>query len=134
MTLELMVLAGLVLGTVSGGSGSPGSPESRSKPHDTPPLACDLGALDAAQRSRHATLLARIDLASRDPKPSPNGWAFRLGHDATLLGVVAEWIPLEARCCPFLAFDVKWDARDGGVLTLSGGPGVKRLLDAMFER
>jgi len=137
MNFGSLLMTSLTLAVI-GGAGTPaprhhGGPAAAKSSVD-PPVACNLEALDAAERSRHAELLARLDLPSRERRPCADGWAFELGRGSETLALVAEWVPLEARCCPFLTFDVRWDARDGTRLTLSGGPEVKRFLDATLAR
>ena len=96
------------------------------------PLACVLDAIPANLRARHAELLARIDLPSRHPVERAEGWAFALGHDTALLSAVAEWIPLESKCCPFIGFEITWDAKAGGTLLLRGSPEARHLIGAML--
>jgi hypothetical protein len=106
------------------------------------PLACRLDALSSPQRDRHRLLsesLARAVVGSRE---LPNGYEIsldlsRLPADAHGDGFcvveVAEWVDLEARCCPFLDFSIGVRGK-GGVLklTLTGGENVKAFLEAEF--
>ena len=48
------------------------------------------------------------------------------------LRVVAEWLELERRCCPFLTFELRWAAGEDerARLTLTGPPGTKAFLAA----
>jgi hypothetical protein len=47
---------------------------------------------------------------------------------------VAEWITLERRCCSFLTFELDWAERDGVVLSLTGGSGVKAFLATQLSQ
>jgi hypothetical protein len=102
------------------------------------PLACDINALTASQRERHRALgetlhgaiVSRVDLA--------NGYTLVLdlgrlpAHSAGApfcVVEVAEWVDLEARCCPFLDFGIDVSGRGRTVrLRLTGGKGVKAFL------
>ena len=43
-------------------------------------------------------------------------------------------ITLERPCCSFLAFRLDWSERDGVLLRLTGGPGVKAFLGTRLSR
>jgi hypothetical protein len=47
---------------------------------------------------------------------------------------IAEWVDLEARCCPFLDFGLGVRGKGTGsvALALTGGPGVKEFLKMEF--
>jgi hypothetical protein len=58
-----------------------------------------------------------------------NGYAFRYPADEPVLLLLAEFISLESRCCPFLDFTLEVDTRlDPAWLTLTGPEGVKESL------
>jgi len=97
----------------------------------TPPIACKLDALTAAERQRHAELLRELGAMTTATRETESGYALTLRPDAGGFQRVAEWISLERRCCPFLNFDLKWGGgKDSPSLELSGGPGVKEFLAA----
>jgi hypothetical protein len=60
--------------------------------------------------------------------------AVRFPSDPTLFVKVVEWITLERLCCSFLAVGLDWSERDGVVLRLTGGPGVKAFLGAQLSQ
>ena len=96
-----------------------------------PPLACNLAALSAPERERHAALLAELGTMTREMRETKDGYALRLHADAPGFQRVAEWITLERRCCPFLRFDLRWNAgEEEPWLELGGRAGVKELLAA----
>jgi hypothetical protein len=102
------------------------------------PLACRLDALTASQRDRHRLLGERLRAAAVEVTALADG--YELALDLTRLPAdkqgapfcvveVAEWVDLEARCCPFLDFAVSMSGRGGLVkLRLSGEKGVKDFL------
>jgi hypothetical protein len=99
---------------------------------DTRPiLACDLGALSDAERTRRAELAARVSARFRAVCETADGYAARLDADARLAQDTLEWIQLERRCCPFLRMELDFEPAAGPVwLRFGGGPGVKAFLAA----
>lgn len=97
------------------------------------PIACNLNALDREQRLRHQSLTAALRDAMRETRELPDGYSFRLPSDEATIHRAAEWITLERRCCPFIAFGLEVD-REGGPLWLSltGREGVKPFLKTEF--
>jgi hypothetical protein len=94
-------------------------------------IACNLNALDKEQRRRHQSLTEQLHAATQETRELPDGYSFRLPSDEATIQRTAEWITLERRCCPFIAFGIDVD-REGGPLWLSltGREGVKPFLKA----
>ena len=102
------------------------------------PLTCKINALSETERGRHRLLSDKLRGAVVEQRELPNGFELvldlgRLPHDAAgspfCVVEVAEWVDLEARCCPFLDFGI--DVRgNGGLikLRLTGGKNVKAFL------
>ena len=63
----------------------------------------------------------------------PDGYAFRLPTDPALFQETAEWVSLERRCCPFLAFALEWRGDDTVWVRATGGPGAKAALAAEID-
>ena len=108
------------------------------------PLACRLEALSPARRVRHQKLTGLLQHAVVGARELPDGWELaldlsRLPADAqggpVCVVEIAEWVDLEARCCPFLDFGVHVRGRSTGslALALTGGPGVKEFLGVEFS-
>jgi hypothetical protein len=103
------------------------------------PLACNVSALSASQRQRHAVLAERLAQAVVRREELSNGYALRLDlsrlpKDAAgepfCVVEVAEWVDLESRCCPFLEFGIDVSGKGGPVtLRLTGGRNVKAFLE-----
>jgi hypothetical protein len=93
------------------------------------PIACNLNALDREQRRRYQSLTAQLRAAVQETRELPDGYSFRLPSDEEMIQRTAEWITLERRCCPFIAFELEV-GREGGPLWLSltGREGVKPFL------
>jgi len=102
------------------------------------PLACDINALSAPQRERHRALGDRLHSAVVGRAELANGYTLvldlgRLPADSAgapfCVVEVAEWVNLEARCCPFLDFGIDVSGSGRTVrLRLTGGKGVKSFL------
>jgi hypothetical protein len=97
------------------------------------PIACNLKALDREQRRRHQSLTAQLRAAVQESRELPDGYSFRLPSDEATIQRTAEWITLERRCCPFLAFGLEVGREKGPLwLSLTGREGVKPFLKIEF--
>jgi hypothetical protein len=106
------------------------------------PIACHVDALSRSQRDRHQTLAEKLRSAIVEKTELANGYVLaldlsRLPTDAAgapfCVVEVAEWVDLEARCCPFLDFGIDLPGKGGLVrLRLTGGNGVKAFLETEF--
>lgn len=96
--------------------------------NDTP-IACDMTALTITERNEHQRLLASLLAATTATMETADG--FRLSLDPERLSVAdaGSWIGLEARCCPFLRFELTVEG-DEVAVRLSGPDGVKPFLVA----
>ena len=96
-------------------------------------LTCRLDNLEGPQRPRYQEL-RRAMKGAGETRELPDGCAVRFPSDPTLFVKVAEWITLERLCCPFLDFGLDWSERDGVLLRLTGGPGVKTFLATQLSQ
>jgi hypothetical protein len=95
-----------------------------------PPFACRANALDKAQRQRQQALLDTVRRTIVAKDELPDGLALRFPGDPAAFVHLAEWISLERRCCPFLAFALEWKQDDSVSVRLTGEPGVKDFIAA----
>jgi hypothetical protein len=97
------------------------------------PLACNMRALNAAERKHHAELSRKVLSAVLERSDTKDGYAFQLDRKRITLAEVSEWIALEERCCPFFDFHLDL-ARENGplTLTLGGREGVRQFIAAEF--
>jgi hypothetical protein len=96
---------------------------------DSSPLACNLDAMTASERSRHAALGHELHRSVLETRELTDGYAFRVPE--TALVATAEWVALERKCCPFFAFSITQATNQGAVwLRITGGNGVKEFLSA----
>jgi hypothetical protein len=124
LPLATLLVAALGLGLATAPAPRGGAP--------APDVACRLDVFTPKQRARHAQLLDELRAAVREVREGRDGWSFALGDAPEPFTKAAEWITLERRCCPFLAFRLETSAADGTWLTVSGPPAAKALIRAAF--
>ncbi|HEX6384588.1 MAG TPA: hypothetical protein VF177_07960 [Anaerolineae bacterium] len=95
------------------------------------PFVCDMTALEPAQREQHAVTSRQLFQAVQEVQELPDGYAFRLPNDSTMLLLAAGFVAYERLCCPFFGFGLKLEP-DGGPLwlRLTGRAGVKTFIRA----
>lgn len=94
-------------------------------------LACDLTALDSKQRKRYQRVREQMRKSIQEVREVTHGYAFRHSAEVSMLLLLAEFISLESRCCPFLEFTLDVESKRGPAwLTLTGPEGVKEFLRA----
>jgi amino-acid N-acetyltransferase len=98
------------------------------------PLVCRLDALDPGERGRHGDLARKLASRSLGVEELADGFAVAIPAETEPLREAAEWMALEARCCPFLRFELVVEApRERATLRLTGPEGVKDLLRSEIE-
>ena|ERR1041385_4653197 len=96
-------------------------------------IACNLNAIDPAQRDQHGQKVREVFAAVQEQKELPTGYAFRLPADSTLLIKTAEFIANERLCCPFFEFSLRVEANGGPIwLQLAGSEEIKAFLKEEF--
>lgn len=95
------------------------------------PIACNLDALTADERTRRAALATELGSRCRAVVERSDGYTLELDGDDDMARDALELCLLERRCCPFLQLDIRF-ARGGGLMSLdvSGGEGVKSFLES----
>jgi hypothetical protein len=92
-----------------------------------------MDALTAGEQARRAALLATLRERMTGLDHEPEGIVFRLRNERETFALAGEFVVYEARCCPFLRFDLTVEADGATVrLRLSGGEGVGDFLRATF--
>ena len=92
-------------------------------------LACDLTALTAEQRTRHAAVTKRL-LEHSTRKELAGGYLFTIDRRHISVPELAEWVADESRCCPAVDFHIELPAFGSLTLRLDGGTDVKRFIAA----
>lgn len=97
------------------------------------PLACNLKAIPAVERSHYNELTKRLRTAVQERRQIPRGYAFRLDGKTIGLREVGEWMSMERLCCPFFSFQLSAAAQDEHwVLSLTGPTGAEALIEEEF--
>ena len=95
------------------------------------PFFCDMNAVDPTQRKHHVAIAIAVFRAVQEIQELPNGYAFRLPNEATILLKTAEFIMREKLCCPFFGFSVEVEPEGGPLwLRLTDGDGIKPFIRA----
>jgi hypothetical protein len=103
------------------------------------PLACNLRAFNTEEHERYAheryaDLTKQLRSAVAEERELDDGYALRIAAESLPPIAIAEWIALEQKCCPFFAFELRFEADGGPVwLQLSGRPGVKDFIRDKFR-
>ena len=84
-------------------------------------LFCNMNVLTRAERERQHTLGTKLMNAAIRRDELPDGYALVLDPKKLPLNELGEWVAFEARCCPFLDFDISLQGKGGPVtLRLTG--------------
>jgi hypothetical protein len=92
-------------------------------------LACNMGALTAAQRTHHRELTERL-LKAAKRTDLKDGYQFAVDRKNVSVPDLAEWVANESRCCPAVDFHLELPATGPLMLRLDGGADVKAFLAA----
>jgi hypothetical protein len=97
------------------------------------PIACRMDALTPAERARRSEVFALLTRRAVEVVETADGIAVRLRGEPDTPALAGEFVAYEARCCPFIRFELAVEAEGGPVrLTLGGREGVGEFLRAMF--
>lgn len=93
------------------------------------PIACDMTALNSAQRERQQALMKSFHAFVQETQETNDGYAFRLAADTETILLAAEFITIERLCCPFFNFALEVGPPDDPLwLRISGREGVKEFI------
>jgi len=98
------------------------------------PIACNLKALNSAQRDRLYALAGKLGGAIVGREEISNGYALVEDPDRFPVTDLAEWVTLVAKCCPFLDYGI--DVRGKGLsvtLRITGEEGTKPFIKEEFR-
>ena len=86
-----------------------------------------------ALAARRDNLLAKVAALAQVNQPIDTGRRFEFDASDDALALIATMIQAERKCCQFLQFHLTVSAAGGPfALELSGPPGTRAFLDAMF--
>jgi hypothetical protein len=118
--LRIIVLSSLTLLGITAGA---------SETRTSRVLACNMGALTPAQRTRHREMTEHLlKIAKRTDLK--DGYLFTFDREKASVPDLAEWVANEARCCPAVDFHLELPANGPLTLRLDGGADVKAFLAA----
>jgi hypothetical protein len=93
------------------------------------PIACDMTALNAAQRERQQALMKSFHASIQETLALDDGYAFRLAANTEMILLAAEFITIERLCCPFFNFEMEVGPPGAPLwLRISGREGVKEFI------
>src|SRR5690606_32037768 len=98
------------------------------------PLACDLSAIDASQRTQHMARARHLFLeAAQERQTLPDGVAFRFV--ASAYPQLVAFIDNERLCCPFFHFQLDIYPAAGPIwLRIRGSDGVQEFFHSLFDQ
>ena|SRR5688572_2515254 len=95
-------------------------------------IACLLSEREAAIRGEE--LAGGLFAAVEEVAELADGFAYRFPSDGSQLKPLLEFIAAERRCCPFLTFELAFEAHGGPLwLRLRGSPQVKAFIAEAFN-
>ena len=93
------------------------------------PIVCDLTVFSLGERQRYLALSQELFAACGKMRELSDGFTFLFPGKSTWCAKIAEWVMLERRCCPFLSFELVFEADRGPVeLRLRGPQGTKEFI------
>ena len=99
------------------------------------PIACDLGAISAADRPRYDELRKMLAASAIGKRELSDGVAVRISTERMALAQLAEWISFERKCCPFLDFRIDVAPESGPVwVSLTGRAGRQGISGARVRQ
>jgi hypothetical protein len=105
--------------------------EPKTRLEEGSPFICDMTAIGPAQRKQHVATAIAVFRAVQEIHELPDGYAFRLPNDSTILLKAAEFIMREKLCCPFFGFKVEVEPEGGPLwIQLTGREGIKPFIQA----
>jgi len=97
-------------------------------------IACDPGAIAETDRELWVDVATRVSAAVQEVNELPDGYAFRLPAEATLLATLAQHVDFERRCCPFVRFSIEVEPEHGPMwLRVTGGEGAMAFFRSALE-
>ncbi len=91
------------------------------------PIACNINALDATQQERREAIAKQMNNATLQIQELPDGYMF--SYPADLYLILAEFVSLERKCCPFFTFMLTVEHNNGPLwFQITGRAGVKEFM------
>jgi len=98
------------------------------------PFACNIKAMDDAQRERYGILTKELMQIRREVRELTDGYALRFEPKSQTISDIAEFIGYERLCCPFFDLEMIAERENGSLwLNLRGREGVKEFIRYEFK-
>jgi hypothetical protein len=95
------------------------------------PLACDLSAIEDDRLEEHKRNGEKVFNSIKDWHELPEGYAFRLPAETSIIQKTGAFISLERLCCPFFNFELEVTPDHGPVwLKIKNDQRVKEFVEA----
>lgn len=105
------------------------SPTPTPTPTDDDDVACRVNALSPDERVAQEAATQRIVPAMTAARAAPAGYLFQLPATPAMIADTAQWVAREQRCCPFLAYAIRFGARGGELwVEATGGTAAREFL------
>jgi hypothetical protein len=92
-------------------------------------FACNIEAMNRMERTQYATLTKQL-FAKAEKHETDTGYIFAFAGEISL-AMVAEWVSLEQKCCPFFDFRIDVPSANRPIsLSLTGQFGLKEFIRA----
>ncbi|HEX2912408.1 MAG TPA: hypothetical protein VH186_16490 [Chloroflexia bacterium] len=98
---------------------------------DEPVFACDMTAIEPAERKEHAENISQLFGLAKTIEERPDGYAVEFDLDSEILMWAVRFISLERLCCPFFGFRIELKPKASTFwLNLYGPHGIKPFIEA----
>jgi len=99
----------------------------------SPPIACNMKAISAAQRPHYDDLMKKLRGSIRGRTELADGFAYGLDPKGITLQELGDWMTMERLCCPFLTFNLEVKNDGATQLSMRGPEGTKLVLKEDFS-
>ncbi len=97
------------------------------------PFACNINAMNDAQRKRYGILNKELLQICQEVQELADGYALRFAPKSQTILDIAEFIGYERLCCPFFDLELKVERENGALwLNLRGREGAKEFIRHEF--
>ncbi len=95
------------------------------------PIACDMSIFTPEQRDQHIQVVHQLFDQKLSVHELSDGYCWQFADDPSLYSLIAEFISMEHRCCPFFHFALEVESGSTMIsLKITGAEGVKEFVHA----
>ena len=96
------------------------------------PFACNMSAIEPSMRDKHIEKIKEVFQTVLEINELPDGFAFILPNESSLLIDLMTFIEKERLCCPFFKFRIEIEPEKNVSLIISGSDGIKGFIKGEF--